>query len=136
MLRFFVRLTSCAVLATSFGCSPTEEWSPPLVFPGANSRATYFTMHNIAAAQDLSRGGGVRVGILDHGFGFDSHRGLYADGVDFRDNGALSAYAEHGYWMALTLREIAPDVEIVALNTRRGMKLRKSTPSYGQSTGL
>jgi len=88
-----------------------------LVFPGANSRATYFSMHNVAAAQALSRGAGVRVGILDHGFGFDTHRDLYADGVDFRGNGALSAYSEHGYWMALTLREIAPDVDIYALNT-------------------
>ncbi len=117
MLRLFVNFTSFAVLATSIGCSPSEDWNPPLVFPGANSRATYFTTHNIAAAQELSRGGGVRVGILDHGFGFDAHQDLYADGVDFRDNGALSAYAEHGYWMALTLREVAPDVEIFALNT-------------------
>ncbi len=89
----------------------------PLVFPGANSRVTYFTLHNIAAAQEISRGSGVRVGILDHGFGLEGHRDLYADGVDFRGNDALSAYAEHGYWMALVLREIAPDVEIYALNT-------------------
>ena len=103
------------LLTTAYASEPDP--SSPLVFPGANSRATYFTMHNIVDAQQLSRGAGVRVGILDHGFGFDGHRDLYADGVDLRDNGALSAYAEHGYWMALTLREIAPEAEIFALNT-------------------
>jgi len=89
----------------------------PLVFPGANSRPTYFTMHEVAGAWKSNRGGGIRVGILDHGFGFTEHRELYTGGVDFLDNGALSAYAEHGYWMALVLREIAPEVAIFALNT-------------------
>ena len=31
---------------------------------------------------------------------------------------ALDEIAEHGFWMATTLREIAPDVEIYALNAR------------------
>ncbi len=112
--------TSCLVLALALVISSNtfaQGDNTPLVFPGANSRPTYFTIHEVTGAWSLNRGGGIRVGILDHGFGFTEHRKLYADGVDFLDNGALSAYAEHGYWMALVLREIAPEVEIFALNT-------------------
>lgn len=112
-------LTAClfAFVITLSDSANGQDENSPLVFPGANSRVTYFTLHNITAAQEMSGGSGVRVGILDHGFGFETYRDLYADGVDFRNNEALSAYAEHGYWMALVLREIAPDVEIYALNT-------------------
>ncbi|MEJ2677458.1 MAG: peptidase [Gemmatimonadota bacterium] len=90
-----------------------------LVLPDANSHETYFTVHNLHAAQRLSRGAGVRVGILDHFFGTDDHPDLYAGGADFVAGGAVSLHgiSEHGYRMAVVLREVAPDVEIYALNT-------------------
>jgi len=104
-------LSGAAVLA-----APAQErWH--YVFPDANNRPTYRSMHALEEAQMLASGQGVRVGILDHGFGMDDYPELYADGVDLLGNGALTRYAEHGYWMALTLREVAPAAEIIALNT-------------------
>lgn len=101
------------------GAQPQNP-NTPLVFPGANSRLTYFSLHNIAAAREISRGEGIKVGILDHSFGFGSHDGLFAGGEDFigdKGIGSLSGSSHHGYWMALVLREIAPGAEIFALNT-------------------
>jgi len=87
------------------------------VFKDANSRDTYFSIHNVGEAQTLSTGKGIKVGVLDHYFGFRKHRDLYAEGVDFLDEeSAFNEIAEHGYWLSTTLREIAPDVEIYALN--------------------
>lgn len=100
--------------------APAQEGEEVLVFPGANSRPTYFTVHHLAAAHALTRGRGVRVGILDHSFGMDAHPALYAGGENFlagRWSETLRAVSWHGYWMASTLREIAPDAEIFALNT-------------------
>jgi hypothetical protein len=91
-----------------------------LVFPGANSRDTWFTVHNLSAAHELSRGAGVKVGILDHSFGLDSHPELYAGGENFQIGEWGEAYrarAHHGSWMARALREVAPEVEIYALGT-------------------
>ena len=112
-----------AVLATlglqMSGVGDSAEIPFVFVFDNANSRPTYFSVHGIGAAQELSRGKGVRVGILDHGFGTEVHPELYAGGANFLGKEAhakLTTIAEHGYWMAKTLREIAPDVEIFALN--------------------
>ncbi|MDE7433114.1 MAG: S8/S53 family peptidase, partial [Lachnospiraceae bacterium] len=64
---------------------------------------------------------GIKVGILDWGFGFAEHDDLYAGGKDFAaysnhdDN--FNHTSEHGFWMAQTLKEIAPDVSIYALGT-------------------
>jgi hypothetical protein len=91
-----------------------------LVFPGANSRETYFSMHRIRDAQSLCKGRGVKVGILDHLFGTERHPGLYAGGNNFLDESErwkLTDKDEHGYWMAIVLREVAPEVQIYALNT-------------------
>lgn len=90
-----------------------------LLLPDANSRETYFTIHNLHAAQQVARGQGVKVGILDHFFGFTDHPGLYAGGENFlpADSEAFRKASEHGYWMALTLRDVAPDAQIYALNT-------------------
>lgn len=90
-------------------------------FPDANTRENYVTIHNIKAAQAVSKGAGVKVGILDWGFGYAEHERLYAGGKDFtsypyHDENFAHA-SEHGYWMAETLKEIAPDVEIYALGT-------------------
>jgi hypothetical protein len=91
-----------------------------LVFPGANSRDTWFTIHNLSAAHELSRGAGVKVGILDHSFGLDSQPELYAGGENFQLGEWGAAYrtrAHHGSWMARALKEVAPEVEIYALGT-------------------
>jgi subtilisin family serine protease len=89
-----------------------------LIFPDANSRDTYFTMHNIKAAQAISQGKGCKVGILDHSFGMVLHPGLYAGGKNFVENGdeSLNKKEWHGYWMAVTFHEIAPKAKIYALN--------------------
>jgi hypothetical protein len=90
------------------------------VFPGANSRETYFTLHQIREAQAISKGKGCKIGILDHSFGMAHHPKLYAGGANFvpGNDDFLQQRQWHGYWMATVLREIAPEVEIYALNTR------------------
>lgn len=87
-----------------------------LVFGDANSRDTYFTLHNVAKAHEMSKGKGVKVGILDNYFGYNRHPQLYAGGANFsgKDLGYHNA-DEHGYWMSLALREIAPEAEVYAL---------------------
>lgn len=83
----------------------------------ANSRPTYLTMHNIAEAQKHATGRGVKIGIIDHYFGFDDQNALYAGGVDFlNDEQAFRKIGEHGLWLTRTAKEIAPEAEIYALN--------------------
>ncbi len=87
-------------------------------FDNANSRDTYFNIHNVKAAQQVSNGEGIKVGILDHSFAVKKHDGLYAGSMDFTNNPSGMNYDEsHGYWMACVLREIAPKCEIYALCT-------------------
>jgi len=84
----------------------------------ANSRDTYFSIHNIRQAHELSKGSGIKVGILDWCFGYSKHEDLYAGGVDFLNNpDTFNTWSQHGYWMAQVLKEIAPECEIYALNT-------------------
>ncbi len=115
-----------ALLALIFGvgCGATREVSTVdapaiLYFPNANSRPTYFTIHNVYDAWTISKGAGVKVGILDHSFGYDAHPGLYAGGENFQPDWAESFKngSHHGFWMASTLREIAPEAKIYALGT-------------------
>ena len=88
-----------------------------VAIPNANSRPTYFTMHRIGEAQQIATGRGVKIGIIDHFFGFDDHRSLYAGGADFLgDENAFRKIGEHGLWLARTAKEIAPGAEIYALN--------------------
>ena len=92
-----------------------------VTIPGSNSRDTYFSIHNISDAHRTSKGKGVKIGILDWGFGFNNHSGLYAGGRCFSDEVDNFYQAdEHGYWMALVLKEIAPECEIYALGTFTG----------------
>lgn len=113
------RLIAFATILTP-ASSPAQEDEEVIVFQGANSRPTYFSVHNLAAAHTLASGRGVRVGILDHSFGMDAHPTLYAGGENFLEGRwaeTLRGVSWHGYWMASTLREIAPDAQIFALNT-------------------
>jgi hypothetical protein len=110
-----VALLTCSTLAVAQEQKPTI-----LLFPGANSRDTHFSVHNIREAQRTSTGKGVKVGILDHSFGIDAHKEMYAGGQSFQTDDWAANYAtesHHGYWMATTLKEVAPDVEIYALGT-------------------
>ncbi len=116
--------TVILALTTAFapfaGAHPVAAQSRVYVFPGANSRETYFSMHNLRAAQAVSRGAGVKVGILDHGFGVDLRPDLYAGGATFQTGDYVESWhrgSSHGYWMALVLREVAPEAEIYALGT-------------------
>jgi hypothetical protein len=86
-----------------------------LEFDNANSRDTYFTMHNIKAAHELSTGKGIKIGILDWNFGYDTENSLYTSIEKFTDT-PLNEAKEHGFQMAKVLREVAPDCRIYALN--------------------
>ncbi len=115
-----VFVAAMALGAAACHRSQRVEVPPAFYFPAANSRPTYFTIHNVYDAWVTSKGGGVKVGILDHSFGFRTHPGLYAGGANFqtgRWGAAFDTVSWHGYWMAATLREVAPDVEIYALGT-------------------
>lgn len=93
---------------------------PTLYFPDANSRATYFTIHDVHEAWAVTKGEGVKVGILDHSFGFGIHAELYAGGETFQTDRwreSFDTVSHHGYWMARTLHELAPAAEIYALGT-------------------
>ncbi len=106
----------------SFASEAASQEQPEtiLVFPGANSRETYFTIHNIREAHSITKGKGARIGVLDHSFGFDAHRNLYSGGEAFQTDawsGSFASNSHHGYWMALVAHEIAPEAEIYALGT-------------------
>jgi hypothetical protein len=114
-------LTVCFGVVGTYPREQDTVEAPPFIhFPNANSRPTYFTIHNIWDAWEISRGSGVRVGILDHSFGLDVHEGLYAGGETFQTDDWRESFrneSHHGFWMASTLREVAPEVEIYALGT-------------------
>ena len=122
-MRMFrlVALTALTVLGVAaVRMAPRAGVPDVLVFPGANSRETWFSVHNLRAAHELARGAGVKVGILDHSFGMDSLGDLYAGGENFQTGEWGAAYrseAHHGSWMARALKEVAPDVEVYALGT-------------------
>jgi hypothetical protein len=100
--------------------APTVEAPAFLYFPNANSRPTYFSVHNFEEAWAFSDGAGVKVGIMDHSFGVQVHEELYAGGKSFHSDDWADSYesgSHHGYWMARTLKEVAPGVEVFALGT-------------------
>ena len=119
-----MRVSSAAV-ALFVACLAPSAWAQEqpetiLVFPGANSHETYFTMHNIRDAHAIAKGKGAKIGILDHSFGVEAHQGLYAGGQAFQSDewaGNFATNSHHGYWMALVAREIAPEAELYALGT-------------------
>lgn len=96
---------------------PGDVWFVSMT--NANTRPTYATFHAITEAHHIATGQGIQVGILGKYFGYAMHREMYAGGEDFVANpSGLNEIAEHGLWMAITLKEIAPDVEVYALNVR------------------
>jgi hypothetical protein len=92
-----------------------------VTFKDANTRPTYETFHKIKEAQKYASGKEIKVGIIDHYFGYLKNKNLYAGGTDIIGNkDAFENIGEHGFWMATTLREIAPNVEIFAINALGG----------------
>jgi hypothetical protein len=121
--KFWSVCLAAAFSAVSVPVLAQQEVPNTLVFPGANSRETYFSVHGIRDAWTVSKGKGAKVGILDHSFGIDAHKDLYAGSQCFQIDHWAESFASqshHGYWMAMTLREIAPEVEIYALGTYSG----------------
>ena len=75
----------------------------------------------------MATGKGIKVGITGKYFGYSKNRDIYAGGKDFVDNQAgFKDIAEHGLWMATTLKEIAPNVEVYALNARDNNRDKES----------
>ena len=90
-------------------------------YSNANSRETYYTMHNVKEAHKYGKGKNIKVGIIDWCFGLNDYPDLYAGGVDVAGNSScLNEASEHGYWMACALREIAPECQIYAINYLNG----------------
>ena len=86
-------------------------------FYNANSRDTYFSIHKIHNAHKYSTGKDVSIGIIDRLFAFNDNMNLYSGCVDVSGVSDQSYKQEgHGHWMANTLREIAPDCQIFAIN--------------------
>lgn len=90
-------------------------------YSNANSRDTYFTMHHVKEAHRYGKGESIKVGIIDWCFGLKEHESLYSGSVDVSgDPFYLDSPSEHGFWMAQTLKEIAPACEIFAINYLNG----------------
>lgn len=106
-------------LVTYIGKMKEEESKYPytMIFKNANSRDTIFSFHNIKKAQEITKGKGIKVGIIDKYFGYKKHDKLYSGGMDFsEDPKSFLEIDEHGYWMSLVLKEVAPEADIYALN--------------------
>jgi hypothetical protein len=88
-----------------------------IYFNNANSRDTYFSVHNVKEAHKFSKGKGIKVGIIDWSFAMNDNRELYSGGIDLTGiSKELYDYEGHGLMMATVLKEIAPQSEIYAIN--------------------
>ncbi len=124
--RFLIALLVLSGLLNLLLYTKARPRDNHVTWTNANSRPTYFSVHDIAGARALATGAGVKVGIIDHFFGYDENRTLYAGGNDFLgDADGFRKIGEHGLWLATTLREIAPDAEIYALNATTGDEKKK-----------
>lgn len=90
-------------------------------YANANSRETYYSIHHVKEAHKYGKGKNIKVGIIDWCFGLNKYPDLYSGGIDVA-NGlpCLNESAEHGYWMACALHEIAPECLIYAINCFNG----------------
>jgi len=101
-----------ATIPARAGQSRIPADSPP---PGSS----YMTVHNLRPAHEVTVGLGARVGILDHSFEMDTHPDLYSGGARFPEGAGAGVGEEgsfRGFWMARTVREIAPEAAIFALD--------------------
>lgn len=115
----FTILGLLLLVSVFFNIKPDTKGLWHISQTNANTRPTYNTFHSINDAQMYATGKGIKIGIIDKYFGFKEKRNTYAGGLDFvGNNNDFENIAEHGFWMATTLKEIAPDVEVFALNAR------------------
>jgi hypothetical protein len=80
---------------------------------------THLRIHNVGPAHRITLGSGAKVGIIGHSFEEGAHPGLYAGAKRFSGNWKepQTQTTDHqGYWMALAVREIAPNADIYALD--------------------
>ncbi len=86
------------------------------IFENGNKKAqvSYQTVHNFNLLKSKLTGKGVKIGIIDWLFG-DENSFNFAGRVDLTKSGFLNN-CEHGFVMARTLKEIAPDALIYAIN--------------------
>lgn len=116
--KFLIVVLIISLLGNGFFIYKLKQQPLSISLENVNSRDTYFTIHNVKQAHSITKGKGIKVGILDHYFGAESHKALYTNCIDFlNDSDSLNNISEHGYWMATTLKEIAPECEIYGLNT-------------------
>ena len=87
------------------------------IFYNANSRDMYFTIHKIHNAHKYATGKNVRVGIIDWLFAYDDNLNLYFGCADIsKEADVLCKQDGHGHWMANTLKEVAQECQIYAIN--------------------
>lgn len=80
-----------------------------------NAEKSFLSTHNILAAQKYSQGRGVKVGIVDWGFGNLKGK-MYAGFTDVTGCGFINQQKEHGFAMANVLKQVAPKAKIYAIN--------------------
>ena len=85
-------------------------------FKNGNKKAkeSYYSVHNLTKAQLLSTGKEVKIGIIDWLFGNEKDK-FYSGFYDVTEQGFINN-KEHGHAMAKTLKEIAPNCELFAIN--------------------
>lgn len=127
-MKIKVLITTLVVLliiSVYYNLKPDDTWF--ISFPNANTRPTYDTFHNIKKAQQSATGNGIKVGIIGQYFGYTNNKNMYAGGKDFTGyKESFEDIAEHGFWMATTLKEIAPNVEIYALCAREKNRAKEA----------
>ena len=86
-------------------------------FKNGNKKAkeSYYTVHNLLMAQKVSSGKGVKIGVIDWLFGNPNDEKMYAGFYDATEMGFLDK-KEHGFAMCNTLKEVAPECQIFAIN--------------------
>ncbi|NPD44669.1 peptidase [Lentimicrobium sp. S6] len=121
----FISLIVLLLVSVYYNIKHDDIWY--ISFPNANTRPTYNTFHNIKEAQKIATGKGIKVGVIGKYFGYEDNKYLYAGGKDFTGNmESLNDIAEHGLWMATTLKEIAPGAEVFALCARENNKAKEA----------
>ena len=114
------------LLLVSFYYNMKPDRTKAISFSDANTRPTFDDYHSITKAQEKATGKGIKVGILGKYFGY-AHTTIYKGGKNFtNDKASFEEVAEHGLWMAITLKEVAPDVEIFALGIRESDRSKEA----------
>lgn len=111
--RQIVYLNIIVLILISIGCSNNHEGN--IYIKNANSHDNYFSVHYINQAWKYGSGKGIKIGILDHLFG-ENILNNYHTVKSFTSNNESQKIIGHGFWMASTLKEIAPDCDVYALS--------------------